>query len=72
MKCSVCCTAEATAVKKDGNVYRVLCDWCADKTVVSGTNAVQIQKINIFFEELIYENFLFRKIQRTEWCINLR
>ena len=31
MKCSVCCTAEATAVSKDGNVYRVLCDWCADK-----------------------------------------
>ena len=31
MKCSVCCTAEATAVKKDGNVYRVLCDGCVDK-----------------------------------------
>lgn len=31
MKCSVCCTAEATAVKKDGNVYRVLCVGCVDK-----------------------------------------
>ena len=44
MKCSMCCTVDATAVKKDGNVYRVLRDECADKTVVSGTNAVQIQK----------------------------
>ena len=31
MKCSVCCAAEATAVTKEGNVYRVLCDGCADK-----------------------------------------
>ena len=31
MKCSVCCTADATAVKKDGNVYSVLCDGCANK-----------------------------------------
>lgn len=31
MKCSVCCTEDATAVSKDGNVYRVLCDDCANK-----------------------------------------
>ena len=33
MKCSVCCTNEATVVKKEGTAFQVLCDECADKEV---------------------------------------